>query len=202
MGDRSPATTDRTDTANVLQEDTANGNSAQSVPAKSARHKRGRSPQQLTVVIDTREQLPFEFPPGVSTIAGTLATGDYSVLGYTGQISIERKSWADFYGCLTGSSRERFERELQRLSELPYPAVVVEAAHDDLWRPYIYRVRGGRSRRSQVPPLVAQKSAIAWSWRYRIPFWFCGGRKQAAKWTLLMLMDAVRVIERERKAAE
>jgi len=198
MSDRPPATIEKD---SVLQDDTT-----KPVPtSKSRQRKPGRSrsrsivPYDLDVIIDTREQRPFEFPDGVKTTVATLATGDYSVRGWTPFVAVERKSWADFYSCLTGTNRERFERELERLSGVSYPAVVVEAAFGDLWKPHIYRVRGGASRRSQVPPLVAQKSIIAWSWRYRIPFYFCGGRESAMKWTLLLLADAVRVMMREQK---
>ena len=196
MSDRLPA--------DLGNRSATNASTTQSVPSKKARQRpsRSRTAYQLSVVIDTREQRPFEFPAEVNTMVGTLATGDYSVQGWTPFISVERKSWADLYSCFTGTNRERFERELARLSDMRYPAVVVEASHGDLWKPYIYRVGGGKTRRSQVPPLVAQKSIIAWSWRYRIPFYFCQDRERAMKWTLLLLQDAVRVMLREQKESD
>lgn len=92
----------------------------------------------FTVVIDTREQRPFEFagltsdarhgrrPLVVPTVVGTLGQGDYSLAGLQDVVAVERKSLADLYGTL-GQGRERFERELERLAGLLWAAVVIEA---------------------------------------------------------------------------
>jgi ERCC4-type nuclease len=45
------------------------------------------------------------------------------VQGFADQIAVERKSLADLFGTL-GQGRERFERELVRLSAHQYAAVV------------------------------------------------------------------------------
>ena len=80
--------------------------------------------RDYTVIVDTREQKPYEFD-GLQSMRGYLKTGDYSVLGCELSIGIERKSWADFYACLA-SSRRRFEDCLERLSAIPYSAVIIE----------------------------------------------------------------------------
>lgn len=153
----------------------------------------------FVITVDTREQKPYAFD-GRESLRFTMQTGDYGILDYHPRVAIERKSWADFYGCLT-KGRKRFEAELERLRVIDYPAIVVEAKHSELWRPFIRRARGGRTTRSRVPPVVAQKSIIAWSFRYRVPIWFCGNRERAEKWTLLLLDDAFRLLERERREA-
>ena len=51
----------------------------------------------MKVVIDTREQLPYEFE---DSITRTLQTGDYSIFGYEDQITVERKTKADAYGTI------------------------------------------------------------------------------------------------------
>lgn len=93
-------------------------------------------PEDVTCVIDTREQLPLDLAP-MRSQPGTLETGDYSVAGLETQIAIERKSLSDYLGCI-GGSRERFERECQRLLAYPVRAIVVEAAWAELecaqWR--------------------------------------------------------------------
>ena len=186
-----------------MSDDTTLVKASKSKPAKP-----GSAGIRYTIVIDTREQLPYDFGPGVPTITRGLPTGDYSVQGWLPFIAIERKSWGDFYKCLTNipekngkpavRNRERFERCLERLSKVRFSAVVVEADHRNLWKPFIYTGRGGKPRRSQVPPLVAQKSVIAWNWRY-CKIWFCGSRAGAMKWTRLLLDDAVRQLVREER---
>lgn len=57
---------------------------------------------------------------------GTLATGDYSLLGLQHVVAIERKSLQDLIMCI-GKERERFEKEIQRLLAYPVRAIVVES---------------------------------------------------------------------------
>jgi len=201
---------------------------AKAAPAKRkyTPRKPGSAGVRLTVVIDTREQLPYSFGPDVKTITRGLETGDYSIQGWMPFVSVERKSWSDFYGCLT-KGRVRFENCLVRLSKMRFSAVVVEACVADLNKPYFYRDQFGKIRKSQVPPLVAQKTVIAWMWRYRVPIWFAGNgelsrtqsckltcglvrdgrdddywekaREAGMKWTLLLLDDANRQLVREER---
>lgn len=84
-----------------------------------------KAKQILTAIIDTREQMPLDLQP-LATVRGTLKTGDYSLQGYEEKVSIERKSLDDFIQCCT-YQRERFERELDRLREFTYKAIVVES---------------------------------------------------------------------------
>lgn len=92
----------------------------------------------FTVAIDTREQHPYSFtklrsdarqkhrPLSIPTLPSTLKSGDYSIIGHESQIAVERKSLEDLYSTL-GQGRERFERELQRLQEMQFSAIVIEA---------------------------------------------------------------------------
>ena len=71
-------------------------------------------PNSITILVDTREQRPWQFPHCFMTESATLATGDYSVKGLTDEVAIERKSLADLLACV-GRERDRFEREVHRL---------------------------------------------------------------------------------------
>lgn len=77
----------------------------------------------MTIIIDSREQTPLEFParfetPGgvldVSTTTKGLVSGDYSIVGYEDTFAVERKTVPDLLGSIT-SGRPRFERELTRM---------------------------------------------------------------------------------------
>ena len=82
----------------------------------------------MKIVIDTREQMPFDFSAfeDCEAIRGTLNSGDYSVYGFVSEIAVERKSVDDLIGCLT-HDRERFTAELQRLRGYASALLVVEA---------------------------------------------------------------------------
>lgn len=98
------------------------------------------------VVVDSREQAPYTFD--AMPLSGRdrgkrlvvpierkgLKSGDYSIVGMEERIAIERKSLQDLYSTL-GQDRERFEAEFERLNQLEFAAIVIEADARDLWRP-------------------------------------------------------------------
>ena len=52
----------------------------------------------MKIIIDSREQRPFDFLSqngDIETERGTLDTGDYSVAGLESRVAVERKSLAD-----------------------------------------------------------------------------------------------------------
>ena len=128
----------------------------------------------MKVVIDTREQLPYEFE---DSITRTLQTGDYSLFGYEDQITVERKTKADAYGTI-GRGRTRFIKELERLSEIDYSAIVVEASLSNFIKP---------PRFSQLNPKSALNSLLAWSIRYRVFIFFADNRVMGNLLTLRIL---------------
>ena len=81
----------------------------------------------FTVVVDTREQLPYIFGPGVETVEKTLETGDYSVEGYEDVFAVERKSLPDLLKSITWD-RDRFKREVVRGDDLVGFVVVIESS--------------------------------------------------------------------------
>ena len=125
----------------------------------------------MSITIDTREQDPWtEFPAGVTTVRGTLDSGDYQLTGLPAVA--ERKSIADLTNCCTGENRARFKRELVRLAGLPCKAVVIEGAVDEIYR---------HTYRSRVPPESVIGSCMSWQTRYQIPFVFAGARPHCAR---------------------
>ncbi len=135
----------------------------------------------MRIVRDNREQRPFTFTgkryQGVEVIDGALSIGDYSLVGLTDKVAVERKELGDLVQCL-GRERERFERELQRGAALDALCVIIEASFEDLAK--------GRYR-SQLNPHAACQSVLAFSGRYRVPFLFAGSRAAAeyATWGFL-----------------
>ncbi len=137
-------------------------------------------PEKLTVIVDTREQLPLEL--SMHTIRGTLPTGDYSVKGFEEYVVVERKSLPDLIGCMT-TGRDRFERELQRMRSYEAKAVIVEATWEQLRR---------GEYRSQIVPDVATHSVCSWMCRFAIPFLFVGDRASAADAVNYFLFTSVK----------
>ena len=102
-------------------------------------------------MVDSREQTPFDLSP-MTSLTGTLYTGDYSVNGLEGVIALERKSLADLVACC-GRERERFERELMRLKAYAVSAVTIESSWQELER---------GEWRSKITPNQVLGSLTAW----------------------------------------
>ena len=134
----------------------------------------------ITYIVDSREQLPFafgepvrsEFADGGSAVEG-LDTGDYSVRldGELLSIRIERKNLGDLFG-VCGNGRDRFVRELERLTAFEYRAIVVEAPAHQILAGY---------ERSRIPGRGVMASLCCWSVQFQIPVWFADGRQPHAR---------------------
>lgn len=88
---------------------------------------------KFKVIVDTREKTPWEFEESElceGTVRNGLKTGDYSIEGFEGVLSIERKrNVAEIAGNII---EERFDRELERLNEFPYAYLILEFTADDV----------------------------------------------------------------------
>ena len=137
-------------------------------------------PEQLTVIIDSREQLPFDLAP-LKMETATLVTGDYFIKGLEHVISYERKSLSDQVVCC-GPERKRFEAELQRMLAYPVRAVIVESDWGEI-------ELGGW--RSNITPKSVIGSILGWQ-AWGIPFVLAGRRERAQDFCRRMLFIAAR----------
>lgn len=128
------------------------------------------------IVIDTREQRPYQF---AGAVVKTLKSGDYSLLGFEDYVAVERKSTVDAYGCL-GRRRARFRRELERLGRMDYSAVVIEDSLRGFLRPPAF---------SRVNPRMAIGLLVEWAVRYRVPVFFAGDREHGRALTRKLLRN-------------
>ena len=143
-----------------------------------------------TIIIDSREQNPLDFPTLTTTVAG-LDVGDYSIVGLQHRIGCERKSLADLVACC-GSERDRFVRELERLQGRRFRCVVCECTLADIER---------GDWPSRIIPNVVLGSIASWSARYGLPFFFCGDHAATARFTERWLSMSARCIALESEAA-
>jgi len=88
------------------------------------------------VIVDSREQQPFEFLPDHRNWIGgerrlALKTGDYSIEGMESLLSLERKNLADIVAC-TVTYRKRFLASCARLARFRWKAILIEASLEDI----------------------------------------------------------------------
>jgi len=137
-------------------------------------------PQDVTAIVDTREQCPLDLAP-LSVVSATLNTGDYSVRGLEHVVALERKSLPDMIACV-GVERERFDREVQRLLAYPVRALIIEATWAQL-------EAGGW--RSQVTPSAAIGSVLGWI-AGGLPVVMAGDHERAGRYASRLLFTAAR----------
>jgi len=126
----------------------------------------------VTVVIDTREQEPYSFPPRRFLVERrALPAGDYSLAGLEHVVAVERKTAEDFVHTVI-RDRDRFRRELLKLAEYDRACVVVEAGLDDLL---------SGAYRSGAHPSSVVGAALSIIVDYGIPVYFCSDRQCARR---------------------
>ena len=144
----------------------------------------------MRIIHDTREQQPYTFDGYAATVeAGTLQTGDYSLLGLHDRIALERKSLADLTGTLT-TGRERFSRECERGQGLEYFGLIIEASLEDVRR---------HNYRSKAAPQSLLQSLAAFSVRYGLHVHWCGCREGGEYMTFSLLQ---KYLQEQRKRLE
>lgn len=143
-----------------------------------ARVPRRRATTGLHVVIDTRERYPLKFAGReVTTSRAALSAGDYAVGDPQRPIAVvERKTLENFVTCLSDGS---LAFQMQRLSEMPLSAVVVEGRYSELFR--LQHVDA-----AWIADVLSRLNA-----RYpEIQVAFADSRKFAEEWTYRFLVSA------------
>jgi len=168
----------------------------------------------FTVLVDTAEQLPFVFqgftgdsdqdnrPLLVRTELQHLGPshGDYAVKGFEGHCHIERKGPGDAIGTFLshGERRDRWDRTMEFLAEIPCAAVVIECSFGKLLSSI--EARGSRSKSTLQKTLHCQ--VLAWEQDWRVPFIFCDSRRFAELTTLRIMMRFYRHQQNRRTPEE
>jgi len=147
------------------------------------------------LIQDSREQKGYGDLFESEYVVDALSVGDYSVVGMTHLISVERKSLQDLLQSLT-HERTRFERELARSRALQRFYVVLECSAVNL-------LQGRFEGKSQANPRAIWESICCFSVRY-CPFLFATNRWAGAHLTESLLLkfarERYRDIERLEKA--
>lgn len=125
------------------------------------------------VLVDSREQLPWQFSPAVKVELGvSLPTSDYSLAGATDICAIERKSLADLVMSCASKERERFWECMRRLGQYPHKALIVEATMADVLN---------MTYRSQANPKSVIATCLAMQIDFGVGVIWAGNRVEAAK---------------------
>lgn len=156
-------------------------------PARKRRRKAIPHSVGMAILIDTREQQPYEFRQMPSDLPyavfrTTLDAGDYLCdrRGAGGRTpatcaAVERKSLTDLYGTAS-RGRQRFEAELARMQPYGFKCIVIEAEWSAILQPNRYLVHPTNMR-----PKSMLASLLAWGQRYGVHIYTCPGRAVAER---------------------
>ncbi|MFC2172065.1 ERCC4 domain-containing protein [Acidobacteriota bacterium] len=137
--------------------------------------------QAVTAKKDTREgDHVYDLKP-MREVVDTCQEGDYQLLN-SDLISLERKTLPDLIGSIS-RERARLERELKRLRQFQYRALIIEASMEDILQ---------HRYRSQMESHAVIQSLCAFSIRYGLPVWFCGDRRGGEYITKSLLLKMAR----------
>ena len=144
-------------------------------PGKPYKPKPFVFPQDLVLVIDTREQNPLcTAVKGLTVCRDTLRDGDYSIRGFEDRFAIERKQVSDFFGFI-GKERKRTKKKLERLRTFDFAALVIEASLEDLYGPQLY---------TKISPEVVRQFFTSVNVRYGVQVYCERSRKRIEMWLL------------------
>lgn len=145
-----------------------------------------------TIIVDSREQMPYVFSPD-SFCAGSctkkLNSGDYSISGLEDYFTVDRKrntsEWSQ------NVIDERFERELDRMRQIPHSFILCEFGLADILS---FPVNSGiptyKHSGIKIRPEFILKRTMEIQVQYPTKIFFCGDRTTAIK-TLTSLMKRI-----------
>ena len=123
------------------------------------------------ILVDTREQSPFDFSRFEGWFAGIekkpLKLGDYSVAGLEDVCVVERKDLPDLIHSLT-ADRSVFVNRLRRMSRYPHRLLVITAAVSQVKSPYPH---GGTNPNRITQSLIAVLAGL------QVPFLMYGNSR-------------------------
>ncbi|MFZ2656292.1 MAG: ERCC4 domain-containing protein [Victivallales bacterium] len=139
----------------------------------------------MKIIIDTREQKPWEFGKDVETVKECLETGDYSIEGHEADVCLERKELSDFIACCS-FERTRFKACMERMMEFKARCVVIEGD---------FREIALHHYQSQIEPQAVIGSIASWTQRYNLPFILASDRVSAARFALAFMRNYLKQLE-------
>lgn len=146
------------------------------------------SNEDFTIIIDTREQHPWEFPNNAKANK-KLDTGDYAIEGLENILCIERKNGiAEIANNMT---EPRFQDVIERMKSYKHAYILIECSYEQLMN---YPIGSDVPKRAwskiKITPAFILKFLTELSVHHNIHIIFCGNPRWAEK-TALSIMKRV-----------
>ena len=147
----------------------------------------------MKIIVDTREQTPWDFTiHGIVAEIDTVKTGDYTLVGYEDVVAIERKASPSELATNLGSGIKRFEKEMVRISEFKYKYVICEFTLDEMLKfPKGAKIPKRLKRRIRMNGQYMHKKIGELELEYGVIFIFAGNKPQAVTAALEIFEEVV-----------
>jgi ERCC4-type nuclease len=148
---------------------------------------------KFKVIIDTREQQPWEFERVVAEHK-KLDTGDYSVEGLEDILCIERKkSVSEIANNIT---EKRFKDVIDRMKTFPHAFLILEFDLEDILNyPIGSNVPKHMWNKIKISPGFILKNLLELQILYNIKVLFCGCPSNASKIAITLMKKVYEIIE-------
>lgn len=148
------------------------------------------------ILIDTREQHPFQFEAyGITTKVCKLDTGDYTFLGMEDKICIERKRSVSELAHNIGKDWKRFSRELERMQAFEKKYIVCEFPAQDIEDyPNVSCIPSKVRKYIKITPQFIIKKIEQIEDEYNIIFFFCSNTGHAEQTVIDIYMELCQTI--------
>lgn len=137
----------------------------------------------FTIIIDTRETIPwdFSFYERCSGIVNRkLDTGDYSIEGLEHLVTIERKRTTAEIANNIGADGKRFRAELERMTKFKYKYILCEFSMEMVLSfPKFSTIPPGRWGKLRIGGKFIAKNLLSYKEEYGIDVIFCGNTDKA-----------------------
>ena len=139
----------------------------------------------FTIIVDTREQMPWEFGHH-TTSRHKLDTGDYSIIGFEDVLAIERKRSVSEIA--TNLTESRFPDVLKRLSLIKHPFIICEFTLDEIYRfPEGSDIPQSKRDKLRISGKYIVKRLLEIQMDYNIPIYFCEDHDLAERFAVSIM---------------
>jgi len=148
-------------------------------------------PKLPTLIVDTRERIPFDYEgdEDFEAIVHTkLDAGDYSIKGIEHLIVIERKMNADELFNNFTQNKERIYAEFERLRGHKIKIMMIEQSCEDIMNPHNYYVnkKGLNKRAASMPVAVVASNLNTLMVEYGVQVIFAGSKARSMTKNILL----------------
>lgn len=136
----------------------------------------------MIILQDTKEQIPwsFEFYPEIITIERHLVTGDYTLENHEDLLTIDRKRNVGEICINVGIEKERFIREMERMSQIKYAYIICEFSIENVLEfPKNSGIPENKWKTIKMGGKYILKTLNSFKDKYGVNVFFCNNRDNA-----------------------